>query len=554
MSKIIEYGKDARQKVYNGVEKLARAVAVTMGPMGKNVIVGRSVGAPTITKDGVSVAREVVLSDPTEELGCQLVKEAAGRTCDIVGDGTTTATVLAHEIFKQGKHLSDSGYSPLCLKYGIEWALEQVLLNLETITQPVDSFEKIKAVATISANNDVELGTLIAEAYQIAGSQGMVTAEARPGVDSFIRTIDGLEIRSGYISSEFLDSGKSSVELENCRILICNQEISNHFDNIELFKALDEKKQSLLIICKDLTKVARQFFLINNTSGLMKSCAIKIPAFGLDQNQWLDDLALLTGTVVVDDERGMTFQNITIDKLGFAKKIEVNKYLTKITAPHRNEVLIADKVNIYKNDRDVLVSESIRRDIDNRIAFLSSKSTIITVGYSTELELREKGDRVEDSMFAVRAAMDGGFVPGGGFALLWSSEKIDLMQIDEKYHDGAKVIINACRRPAKQIMENAGLDSEEILKNTSSQQIYFNSESLPNLGYNTATGEFGDLIKMGVIDPKKVTKTALQNATTIALLLINTEASIAEDPSDPSSWQAKSGWRLPADKGFDHKH
>jgi chaperonin GroEL len=549
MSKILIYGDEARQKVLDGVEKLAKTVAVTMGPRGKNVIVGKSIGAPTVTKDGVSVAREVVLRDPIEEQGCQLVKEVAGRTADVAGDGTTTATVLAHEIFRQGKELIDNGYSPLHFRAGMDWALQNILSELETLAQPVDNSEKIKHIATISTNNDQELGGVVAEAYSLAGDSGMVTAEARPGVKSFVRSINGIELHEGYISSAFLDEGQATAILDNCYILIINREMSTFADNAKLFNELAQKHRSLLIIAKDVTKEARKFFALNHTQGRMRVCAIKTPTFGHEQHLWMECLAMLTGATIVDEENGISLDSISINDLGFAKRIEVGKYLTKIMQPKRNEAVIQNTLEIYDRDENILLSDRARKDLQNRRAFLSNKATVITVGYNTELELREKGDRVEDAMFAVRAAMEEGYVPGGGFTLFRVSDIVNekLNQLEKEYHAGAKVLLIAIAKPAEQIIRNAGLEPVEILGKVL-------AESSLSFGYNTATGQYGDLVEMGVIDPKKVTRVALQNATSVAQLLITTEAIIVDDPNDQSGWQPQAGYRLPSDGGLNHKY
>jgi chaperonin GroEL len=560
MSKILVHSDDARQKVLNGVEKLAKIVSVTMGPKGRNVIIGRSIGAPTITKDGVSVAREVVLDDPIEELGCQLVKEVAGRTADVAGDGTTTATVLAHEIFDGGKKLTDSGYSSLDFRIGIDWTLKQILKNLNEMAQPVDNLEKITNIATISANNDPLLGSVIAEAYHLAGDGGMVTAEAKPGVESSVRQIDGIELKSGFMHTALLDEGKASANMKNCYILILNRDMSTHADNIPLFTELAQKKRSLLVIAPDVNKEAKQFFIQNHAAGRMRVCAVKTPTFGTHQDQWMEDLALLTGATIADEEAGKALSDFTIDDLGYAKKVEVSRYLTRIINPKRNEPLIASKIDVYTRDKDILLGEMARRDLEDRMAFLSSKATVITVGYSTELELREKGDRVEDAMSAVRAAIEEGYVPGGGFALIRAVDLVDLSQLEDKYREAAKILLTACERPARQILRNAGMNEAleakilEDCRGWLNELSELSDENSLEYGYNTAIGKYGNLVKMGIIDPKKVTRTALQNATSIALLLITTEAVIADNPLRESGWVPPSGWRPNKPGGLNHKY
>ncbi len=547
MGKIIWFSKEARQKVLEGVTKLSKTVAVTMGPEGRNVILGKFVGAPTITKDGVSVAREIVLDDPIEELGCQLVKEVAGRTADVAGDGTTTATVLAQSIFARGMDALEQENSPHNFRKGVNWALAQVLEGIDGMSQPVDNPNSLRDIAIISANNDEKLGGAIAEAYNMVGQNGMVVAEAIPGVEESVRMVEGIELKSGYISPGFLEKGTSKSIMEKCRILICDREITHITDNAKLFHELSQKNAPLLILAKDLKKEALKIFLENNALGRIRVCAVKLPPFGKWNNEWLEDLAALTGTVIVGEERGMPLSDVSVEDLGFAGKVEIEKYFTKITDPGRDEERIAARIEDYKDDLDKLGGDLARKDMRDRMAFLTSKAAVITVGYSTELELREKGDRVDDAMSAVRAAIAEGFVPGAGMTLYRAAGAVDLSELDEKYHAGAQVLLDACCRPAAQILDNAMEDSEAIL-----EQVM--SEDSEEFGYNCATRQFGNLIEMGVIDPKKVTRTALQNATSIALLLLTTEAVVAEKPDDPTGWQPVAGWRPPSETGLNHKY
>lgn len=549
MPKDIIYKDEARQKVFQGVDKLAKTVSVTMGPKGRNVIVGKYIGAPTITKDGVSVAREVVLSDPFEELGCQLVKEVAGRTADVAGDGTTTATVLAHEIFSQGIEAMNNGESALDFRRGVEWALQRILKKLDEEALPVESLEDLKNIAIISANNDEELGTVIAQAYDAVGDNGLVTANAYPGVPTTMKVVDGIELQSGYLHRAFLDEGASEWAAENCYILICNRDITHLADAAELLNSVAQKNRPLLIICKSLKKEAAQVLFENSTRGRMNVCVCKLPLFKGSSNpqMWLEDLAMLTGTKVVDEEEGIPLSQINIDDLGFARQVNVDISTTKIVASRRNERAIEARLDMYRNDLNKLIGDRERRDIMDRMSFLSSRAAVITVGYSTELELREKGDRVEDAMCAVRAAREEGYVPGGGTTLYKISNNISLDDLGEKYRTGAQALLRACQRPLRQILENAGEDIERILDQLSQSRDF-------DYGYNVDTGTFGSLIQMGVIDPKKVTKTALQNATTIALLLITTEAAIADVEYVREGWVPPAGWRPPSDTKFNHRY
>lgn len=554
MGKQLVYGKELRKQLLEGVTKLSKTVGVTMGPEGKNVILEQHIGAPTITKDGVSVARQVVLDDPIEELGCQLVKEVAGRTAAIAGDGTTTATVLSHEILRNGIELMDTGYSPLKFKAGIDWTLAHLLGYLEAIAKPIEGYDDLKHVAAISANNDMELGELIAEAYTIADG-GMVIAQARPGIESHVEQVDGIEIKSGYISRGFLDKGESKATLNNARVLICDRDITHVSDNMALFDELSKSNAPLLIICKDLQKEALKLFLQNNAQGRIRVCAIKLPSDGFGrfhkhQDRWIEDLAMQTGTVVVSEERGTPLADLKIDDLGYAKQVVVDRYLTKILEPQPNTVAVQARLEEYNADKEKLLADTDKMDLDDRINSLRGKGTVLVIGYHTEAELRQTGDRLDDAMFAVECAMDSGYVIGGGTALMRAAHWVRLTKIDEldeELRPAAEVLLKACMRPYLQILKNADLNIEEILNKVL-------PAADPNFGYNVAEGKYGDLVEMGVIDPKKVTQTALVNATSIATLLIRTEAAVAESKSDPVGWQPPAGYRLPSDAGYNHKY
>ncbi len=551
MSKLLEYGDNGRQKILDGVEKLAKTVAVTMGPMGKNVIVGKHIGAPSITKDGVSVAREVVLADPIEELGCQLVKEAAGRTAAVAGDGTTTATVLTHAILKGGVELMKTNYNPLHLRDGMNWTKQVLIEELAQLMKPLDTNESLINVAVISSNNDSSLGNIIAEAFIKTERDGLITAEAAPGVAHSVRLINGIELNSGYASSFFLDKGKAIRELENVYIWICDWDISTvQADTafLEATKKVAQLQKNVLLLCRDLKKEGLAFCVHNFQAGTLNICAVKIPKFGKNQAKWLEDFSVMTNATIIGGDNGLPISEFEIEHLGFARKAIVDSYKTKIIEPDSNQELIGEKIKLYKSGLNHLIGDLDRKDLQDRIGFLTSKAAVITVGYSTELELREKGDRVEDAIFAVKAAIDEGYVVGGGFALWRAAQAVEknrLVEVPESWHPAARILLEACRAPARQIILNAGLDPEIILKELDSDL---------DVGYNTAIGKFGNLVEMGVIDPKKVTRTALENATSIALLLITTEAIIAENPHNESSWQPPAGYRLPSDTGLNHKH
>lgn len=551
MAKDLTYNKEARSALLAGAEKLAKTVGVTMGPQGKNVILGKFVGSPVITKDGVTVAREVTLEHPVEELACQLVKEAAGRTAAIAGDGTTTATVLTHEILKRGVELIDSNYSPLFFKRGVEWAVDRVVENLDKMSIEVSGVETLKDIATISANNDALIGENIAKAFDAVGIDGTVAAEASPGIETTVRFVDGVEVEAGYVTPAFVtEEGQADIVIENCRILICDEEISSLASCFEVLTELSNKSLPVLILAKAVKQEALATLVANNKVGRLKVVAVNLPPTGIDsgsRTEWLDCMSALVGTKVFSSSLGAPLSDARAEDLGFAKRVIVNKYLTKILEGNKDSARIQEKLDIYAKDMASLIGDSARLDVRKRISYLQNKAALITVGYLTELELREKGDRVEDSICATRAAIEEGIVPGGGTALLRAASKVSLAGLDKNLVPAAKVLLDSCSRPITQIVENAFEDSEAIIGRV------LKSRNM-NLGYNAANGKFEDLIKAGVIDPKKVTRTALQNAASISLLLINTDAIVSEQADNPSSWQPPTGWRPPEEGTLRHKY
>jgi len=548
MAKNLSYNKEARAKLQAGIDKLSKTVAVTMGPQGKNVILQKFVGNPVITKDGVSVAREIVLEDPIENLACQLVKEAAGRTADMAGDGTTTATVLTHEIFSRGNKLIEENYNPLYLKRGLEWARDQIIKNLNSIATPVNDFNSLKNIATISSNNDAEMGGLIAEAFEKVGLTGTVTAEASPGNISYVRITDGIEYKKGYITPNFIVDGGSEIIFQNAAIIVTTHEFSSLTAGwLPLLNELSESQTPVLIICKSLKQEALATFVTNNKLGRLKCVATELPLFTRNNNEWLDDLAILLGAKIIGPEFGLEPQDVKISDLGFANRVIVGKYDTKILESRKDPVRLSSKLSVYKEDLQKLLGDTDRLDIKKRMEFLNNKAAVIVVGYNTELELREKGDRLDDALGATRAAIDEGYVPGGGMALFKSAAMVKLEDAPEEIREAAKVLLDSCSRPLCQISYNAFQDPKLIL-----------SKALENLdtdiGFNASTCKWEDLIAAGVIDPKKVTRTALENSTSIALLLINTEAVVSEEPEKPSGWQPPAGWRPPESSNLNHKY
>ena len=547
MSKITLYGNDAREKILVGAKKLAKTVATTMGPYGRNVLMGRAVGAPVITKDGVSVAREVVLEDPIEELGCQMIKEVSGRTADVAGDGTTTATVLAAEIFEGGMKLVANGESPIYFRDGINYTLSLILKDIESFSQPVSSTRDLKSIATISANNDSYLGDAISGAFEAVGRHGVVTAEATPGRETHFRVTDGIEIRAGYCTPALLNPGEDPITLENPYVLICDREITHVQDFMKILSDLHESNKSILIVAKSIKQEALQTIVVNRKAGRLNAVAVEYPVFGKYNDHWLDDLSILVGTSVYSEDRGNPLSEATIATLGRAEKIKITRYSTTIINGAKNVGAIKEKEYIYLETLDTSLADTDRKDVRARLAFLQSKAAVICVGYSTEAELREKGDRVEDAVCATKAAIEGGILPGGGTALLRAARRLDLAMVPDNFRPAASVLKAACEKPFHQILENGYISPSEIL-----EKIMISDD--PWFGYNLVTQEAGNMLDLGVVDPKKVTETALKNAVSAALLLINTEAVMAENPNKPSGWQAPAGWRPPSDNNLNHKY
>lgn len=549
MGKIIVHDQEAKDKILNGAKKVARTVSVTMGPRGKNVILGKFIGAPVITKDGVSVAREIVLSDPIENLVAQLIKESAGRTVDIVGDGTTTATVLTEELLVRGKELISNGYSPLNYRKAVSIGLEMINENLNSMIKEISNDQELLDIASISANNDSELGSVIAEAFSYSKLNGTVVAEAKPGVKNYVTKSQGIEFENSnkaLISKFFRKKGQTSISFDSCRILLVGRDMTHFDDCINLFTKIHEGNIPVLIIAKSVQAEALASIYENNRIGKIKVACVEIPSIFRGDDE-LENLSIMTGAKIIDEEKGQPMNTADLSCLGFAKKVHIDKYNTKLIEPRFDEEQRKAKMLIYNHDLKKLLSESGRKNVEDKMKFLNSKASVITVGYSTELELREKSDRVDDAISATKAALEQGFLPGGGVALLRASSAIDLNSVEERYREGVHAFACACERPIRQIILNAGLDPDPIINKIKE------SKNL-SYGYNVAEEIFGDMVEMGVIDPAKVTKTAISNASSISLLLINTDAIVSEDPDKPTGWQPPAGWRPPEDKALNHKY
>ncbi len=552
MSKILKIGPEARGKVLAGVEKLASIVKVTLGPAGSNVILGQFIGAPNITKDGVSVARQVFLSDPIENLGCQLVKESAGRTAAVAGDGTTSATVLTHAIFKGGVSLINSGYSALDFRNAASWAKQVLHEELLKMVHPIETEQDLINIATISTNSDVELGTVIGQAYEAVNRTGLVVAEAVPNIKDSFRLVDGIELKSGYISEGFLEKNTTQRELNNALILICNWDITalgTDPDFLRAIQILVNTKKDVVLFCQNLKSEAFASLKLNFEQGTLKICPVKIPHFGKNQSKWLEDFATLTGATIIGGDYGTDLKDFDLKHCGQARKIIINSHQTKITEPKKNQKLVNEKIKLYKDGLNHLLGDLELKDLRDRIAFLTSKVAVISVGYKTELELREKGDRVEDAICAVRVALEEGYVAGGGFAL-WRAAQAVQQRLDEAnvvWHPALYAILEACSAPAKAIIENSMATVDDIFTN-----LKENSDC--DYGYNTATNQFGNMIAMGIIDPVKVSRSVLENALSIGVLLITTNGVVVDDPKDPSGWSPPAGYRTPENDKLNHRH
>lgn len=547
MSKITLYGNDARNKILLGAQKLAKTVAVTMGPYGKNVLIGRFVGAPVLTKDGVSVAKEVVLCDPIEELGCQMIKEVSGRTADVAGDGTTTAAVLAVEIFDGGMKLMEAGENPVFFRDGINYALSLIINDLNSFSLPISSERDLNSIATISANNDSVLGDAISGAFESVGRIGVVTAEATPGKETCFRMTDGVEIRAGFCTPALLNPGEDPILLEDPYILICDRDITHFQDFVSILNDLHTINKPLLIIAKSIKQEALSMIITNRKAGRLNAVAIEYPVFGKNNEQWLNDLSILVGTSVYSEDLGNPLSSATVKTLGRSEKARISRYDTIIINGAKNEASVREKEKIYSETLNTSLSDSDKKDLRGRLAFLQSKAAVICVGYSTEAELREKGDRVEDAVCATKAAIEDGILPGGGSALLRAGRRLNIDLVPDKFKHAATVLKLACEKPFNQILENGHINPSEII-----QKIMISDD--PWFGYNLISEEVGNMLDLGVIDPKKVTETALKNAVSAALLLINTEAVMAENPDKPSGWQPSAGWRPPSDTNLNHKY
>ncbi len=542
MAKEIYFDVEAREKLKRGVDALANAVKVTLGPKGRNVVIGKKFGAPHVTKDGVSVAKEIELKDPIENMGAQMVKEVASKTADIAGDGTTTATVLAQAIVTAGLKNVAAGANPMDLKRGIDKAVTEVVANLKKLSKQVgNDNSKIEQIATISANNDETIGKLIAEAMKVVGNDGVITVEEAKGTETEVKTVEGMQFDRGYLSPYFVtNADKMITEMENPLILISEKKISSMKELLPILEPVVQSGKSLLIIAEDVDGEALGTLVVNRLRGSLKVAAVKAPGFGDRRKAMLEDIAILTGGTVISEERGMTLENVTLDMLGSAQKIDIDKDNTTIVNGKGKKADIQARVGQIRAQIEQTTSDYDREKLQERLAKLAGGVAVLYVGAPTEVEMKEKKDRVDDALAATRAAVEEGIVPGGGVALIRAIETLDKLKgANEDEMTGIQIVKRAAEEPLRQIIANAGGEGAVIVQRV--------REGKADFGYNARTDVFEPLYKSGVIDPTKVTRIAVENASSIAAMLLTTECVIADEPEEanPAAGMAGMGGGMP---------
>jgi len=522
-SKELHFNVEARAALKRGVDQLAEAVKVTLGPKGRNVVIDKKFGAPTVTKDGVTVAKEIELSDPLENMGAQMVKEVATKTSDLAGDGTTTATVLAQAIFREGLKNVTAGVNPMALKRGIDKAVARVVEQLKAVSVPTSGKKEIAQVGTISANNDQEIGNLIAEAMEKVGKDGVITVEEAKGLETTLETVDGMQFDRGYVSPYFVtDPDKMEAVLEDALILIHDKKISSMKDLLPVLEKVAQMGRPLLIIAEDVEGEAMATLVVNKLRGTLRVAAVKAPGFGDRRKAMLQDIAVLTGGQVISEEVGFKLENAVVTDLGRAKRIVVDKDNTTIIDGAGEGEAIQGRVKEIRAAIDKSTSDYDKEKLQERLAKLAGGVAVINVGAATEAEMKEKKARVEDALHATRAAVEEGIVPGGGVALIRAQTALDGFKLDDMDEQiGVQIVRRAIEEPIRMIVQNAGGEASLVVEKV-------RGSSDPKFGYNALTDTYEDLVQAGVIDPTKVTRTALQNAASIAGLLLTTEALVVE--------------------------
>src|SRR6266568_4065100 len=527
-AKYLEFDTEARSRLKRGVDQLAKAVKATLGPSGRNVILDKKFGNPTITKDGVTVVKEIELEDPIENMGAQMVKEVATKTSDIAGDGTTTATVLAQAIFREGLKSVTAGANPMSLKRGIDKAVELVVEELKRISAPSKGPKEIAQVGTISANNDREIGKIIADAMEKVGKDGVITVEEAKGLETTLETVDGMQFDRGYLSPYFItDPEKMEAVLEDAYVLVHEKKIATMKDLLPVLEKVAQASKPLLIIAEDVEGEALATLVVNKLRGTLKVCAVKAPGFGDRRKAMLEDIAIVTGGTAIFEELGIKLENVELSQLGRAKKIRVNKDNTTIIEGAGDEKAIKGRIEQLKHEIEATTSDYDKEKLQERLAKLAGGVAIIKVGAATEVAMKEKKARVEDALHACRAAVEEGILPGGGVAVIRAAKKVLSARRKSENEDqqlGVDIVRRAVEAPIKQISENAGVDGSVV-----AQKV---KEGDGNFGYNALTHEYGDMMKMGVIVPTKVERIALQNAASIASLLLTTDAIVSEIKED----------------------
>ena len=525
-AKEVRLSDDARQRMFKGVNILANAVKATLGPKGRNAVLEKSYGAPTITKDGVSVAKEIELKDKFENMGAQMLKEVASNTSDEAGDGTTTATVLAQAIIREGLKAVASGRNPMDIKRGIDKAVLVTTDELKRLSKPCKDPKAIAQVGTISANSDESIGKTIADAMEKVGKEGVITVEEGQGLDNELELVDGMQFDRGYLSPYFINQQQSqTAEFEKPLILLCDKKISNIREMLPLLEAVAKAGRPLIVVAEDVEGEALATLVVNNIRGILKVAAVKAPGFGDRRKAMLQDIATLTGGTVISDEVGLSLEKVTVSNLGDAKKVVVEKETTTIIDGAGKATDIKARIESIRQQAEEATSDYDKEKLQERVAKLSGGVALIKVGAATEIEMKEKKARVEDALHATRAAVEEGVVPGGGVALIRALKALDKLEgANEDQTVGIRILARAIEEPLRNIVENAGEDAAVILNQVKAGKGAY--------GYNAATGEFGDMLEEGILDPTKVTRLALQNAASVAGLLLTTEVMVAEAPKD----------------------
>jgi len=525
-AKDVRFGDEVRHKMVNGVNILANAVRVTLGPKGRNVVLERSFGAPTITKDGVSVAKEIELKDKFENMGAQMVKEVASKTSDIAGDGTTTATVLAQAIIREGMKSVAAGMNPMDLKRGIDKAVEAAVAELKKQSRPCATSKEIAQVGSISANSDASIGQIIADAMDKVGKEGVITVEDGSGLENELDVVEGMQFDRGYLSPYFINNSDRQIALlDNPFVLLHDKKISNIRDLLPALEQVAKAGRPLLIIAEDVEGEALATLVVNNIRGILKTVAVKAPGFGDRRKAMLEDIAILTGATVIAEEVGLKLENVKLEDLGQAKRIEVGKENTIIIDGAGNEANIKGRIAQIKTQIEEATSDYDREKLQERVAKLAGGVAVIKVGATTEIEMKEKKARVEDALHATRAAVEEGIVAGGGVALLRARDAIANVKGDNADQDaGVKIVLRAIEEPLRQIVSNAGVEPSVVVSNVLAGK--------GNYGFNAANETYGDMVEMGVLDPTKVTRSALQNAASVAGLMLTTDCMVSELPKE----------------------